>query len=68
MILRSKFLETVEEFSALHIDQDSASEVDPHADVLLNKIVDHHIVQLPSNHIPKGLFLWKGYLTIMMWQ
>jgi hypothetical protein len=21
----------------------------------MNKIVDHHIVQLPSNHIPKGL-------------
>jgi hypothetical protein len=21
----------------------------------LNKIADHHIVQLPSNHIPKGL-------------
>ena len=45
----------MEEFSALHIDQDSASEEDPHADALLNKIVDHHIVQLPSNHIPKGL-------------
>jgi hypothetical protein len=22
--------------------------------IFLNKIVDHHIVQLPSNHIPKG--------------
>jgi ribonuclease HI len=50
-----RFLETVEEFSALHIDQDSASEEDSQADSFLNKIVDHHIVQLPSNHIPKGL-------------
>jgi hypothetical protein len=50
-----RFLETVDEFSALHIDQDPDSEIDPHADVFLNKIVDHHIVQLPSNHIPKGL-------------
>jgi ribonuclease HI len=50
-----RFLETVEEFSALHIDQDPASEADPYADDFLNKIVDHHIVQLPSNHIPKGL-------------
>jgi ribonuclease HI len=50
-----RFLETVDEFSTLHIDQDPDSEIDPHADVFLNKIVDHHIVQLPSNHIPKGL-------------
>jgi ribonuclease HI len=49
------FLETVDEFSKLHIDQDPDSDIDPHADVFLNKIVDHHIVQLPSNHIPKGL-------------
>jgi hypothetical protein len=48
-------LETVDEFSALHIDQDHDIEESPHADVFLNKIVDHHIVQLPSNHIPKGL-------------
>jgi hypothetical protein len=50
-----KFLETVDEFSALHIDQDHDSEITPHADVFLNKIANHHIVQLPSNHIPKGL-------------
>jgi hypothetical protein len=49
------FLETVDEFSALHIDQDHDSESNPHADVFLNKIANHHIVQLPSNHIPKGL-------------
>jgi hypothetical protein len=49
------FLETVDEFSALHIDQVPDSEIDSHADIFLNKIVDHHIVQLPSNHIPKGL-------------
>jgi hypothetical protein len=49
------FLETVDEFSALHIDQDHDSEITHHADVFLNKIAKHHIVQLPSNHIPKGL-------------
>jgi hypothetical protein len=49
------FLETVDEFFALHIDQDHDTEKIPHADIFLNKIVDHHIVQLPSNHIPKGL-------------
>ena len=50
-----RFLETVDEFSALHIDQDPDSEINPHAGAFLNKIVDHHIVQLPSNHIPKEL-------------
>jgi hypothetical protein len=50
-----RFLETVDEFSALHIDQDPDSGVGPHDDIFLSKIVDHHIVQLPSNHIPKGL-------------
>jgi ribonuclease HI len=50
-----RFLETVGEFSTLHIDQDHDSESNPHADVFLNKIDNHHIVQLPSNHIPKGL-------------
>jgi ribonuclease HI len=49
------FLETFDEFSALHIDQDHDSKNNPHADVFLNKIVNHHIVQFPSNHIPKGL-------------
>jgi hypothetical protein len=50
-----KFLETVDEFSDMHIDQDQESEEIPHADVFMNKIANHHIVQFPSNHIPKGL-------------
>jgi hypothetical protein len=29
--------------------------MDPHVDVFLNKIANHHIVQVLSNHIPKGL-------------
>jgi ribonuclease HI len=49
------FLESVDEFSALHIDQDKDSEGDPPPEVVLDKIANHHIVQLPSNHIPKGL-------------
>jgi hypothetical protein len=28
---------------------------DPPPEVFLNKIDNHHILQLPSNHIPKGL-------------
>jgi hypothetical protein len=48
-------LETINDFSALHIDQDSDDDKNLHADKFLNKIADHKIVQLPRNHIPKGL-------------
>jgi hypothetical protein len=50
-----RFLETVDEFFSLHIDQYHDTENIPHDDVFINKIANHHIVQLPSNHIPKGL-------------
>jgi hypothetical protein len=50
-----KFLETVDEFSDMHIDQDQDSKEIHHVDVFMNKIANHHIVQLPSNRIPKGL-------------
>jgi hypothetical protein len=50
-----RLLETIEEFFVLHIDQAPDSKIDPHPDVFLKKIVDRHIVQLPNNHIPKGL-------------
>jgi hypothetical protein len=50
-----KFLDIVDEFSASQIDQDHDSKINPHGDVSLNKIANHHIVQLPSNHIPKVL-------------
>jgi len=50
-----RFLENVDEFSSINIDQDPDSQSHPHVDVFLKKIINHHIVQLPSNHIPKGL-------------
>jgi hypothetical protein len=50
-----KFLETVEEFSEMHIDQDSVSEEKLGGGSFLNKIAKRNIVQLPSNHIPRGL-------------
>ena len=50
-----RFLEAVDEFSALHIDQDPDSQSDPSVDEFLKKIVDHHILQLLRNHIPRGL-------------
>jgi hypothetical protein len=49
------FLDTVDEFYDLHIDQDQETKEIPHVDDFVNKIVDHHIVHLPSNHILKGL-------------
>jgi hypothetical protein len=50
-----KFLQSVDEFSVLHIDQDLDTEDDPHPEVFSNKIANHQIIQLPSNHIPRGL-------------
>jgi hypothetical protein len=39
----------------LHIDQDPKTEDNPHPEVFLNKIANHQIIQLPSNHILRGL-------------
>jgi ribonuclease HI len=50
-----KFLETIEEFSEMHIDQDSVSEENLDGGNFLNKIAERDIVQLPNNHIPRGL-------------
>jgi hypothetical protein len=50
-----KFLQSVDDFSALHIDEDPDVEGDRHFGEFSNKIVDHQIIQLPSNHIPRGL-------------
>jgi hypothetical protein len=50
-----KFLQSVDEFSTLHINQDPDLESHPHPEVFLNKIANHHIIHLPSNHISKGL-------------
>jgi hypothetical protein len=50
-----RFLQSVDEFSALHIDQDPDLEGDPHLEEFVNKIANHQIFQLPSNHIPRGL-------------
>jgi hypothetical protein len=50
-----RFLETVEEFSALHIDQDTVSEAKLDDGNFLSKIAERDIVQLSNNHISKGL-------------
>jgi hypothetical protein len=50
-----KFLQFVDEFSALHIDQDPDLKGDPYPVVFLNEIANHQIIQLPSNYILKGL-------------
>jgi ribonuclease HI len=50
-----RFLQSVDKFSALHIDQDPDLEGDPRPEEFLNKIANHQIIQLPSNHIPRGI-------------
>jgi hypothetical protein len=50
-----KFLQSISDFSALHIDEDLDEEPDHHPGELSDKVADHQIIQLPSNDIPKGL-------------
>jgi hypothetical protein len=50
-----RFLETVEEFSEMHIDQDVVSEEELDGGNFLNKIAERDTVQLLINHIPRGL-------------
>jgi hypothetical protein len=50
-----RFLDTVEEFSEMHIDQDFVSEEKLDGGNFLSKIAKHDIVQLANNHIPRGL-------------
>jgi len=50
------FLESIDEFYALHIDQDPDDDKSPHAYKFLNKIANNKIVHFPSNCILKGLF------------
>jgi hypothetical protein len=49
------FFQSVDEFYSLHIDQDHDLKSHPHPKVFLNKIANHHISHLPSNHIPNRL-------------
>jgi ribonuclease HI len=50
-----KFLQSIDDFSTSHIDEDPDVEGDHHPQEFLNKIANHQVTQLPSNHIPKGL-------------
>jgi hypothetical protein len=50
-------LETIDEFSNISIDQDNENDdVEVHAaNVLQDNIVGHKIIELKTNHLPKGL-------------
>jgi hypothetical protein len=52
-----RFLETVDEFYAISIDQENEdNDAEIQTDVpLQDKIVGHKIVELKTNHIQKGL-------------
>jgi len=51
------FLETIDEFSSISIDQENGNDdVKVHfSDILQNNIVSHKIIELKTNHFPKGL-------------
>ena len=51
----SKFLQVVDDFSDMHIDQEILNMEESHRFELKDKVGYQNIVQLPSNYIPQGL-------------
>jgi len=51
----NRFLQVIDEFSEMQIDQENETLEENPQSQLRNKIGKERIVQLPSNHIPKGL-------------
>ena len=51
----SKFLQLVDEFSDIHIDQENLNMEESKQLKLKDKVADQNIVQLPNNYIPCGL-------------
>ena len=51
----SKFLQLVDEFSDIHIDQENLNMEESKQLKLKDKATEKNIVQLPSNYIPRGL-------------
>ena len=51
----SKFLQLVDEFSDIHIDQENLNLEESKQLKIKDKVTEHDIVQLPSNYIPRGL-------------
>ena len=51
----SKFLQLVDEFSDIHIDQENLNVEESKWIKLKDKVIEYNIVQLPSNYIPRGL-------------
>jgi hypothetical protein len=50
-----RFIEAIDDFSSIHIDQDEDLDEDNQNLNFHNMIVGHKILQFPTNHIPKGL-------------
>jgi hypothetical protein len=51
----SRFLQVVDEFFDLHIDQQNLNEEGSQETELKKRLGQHDIVQLPKNYIPRGL-------------
>jgi ribonuclease HI len=51
----SRFLQVVDEFSDMHIDQKNQNVEESKKPKLKRKMGQHDIVQLPNNYIPRGL-------------
>jgi hypothetical protein len=50
-----RFIEAIDDFSLIHIDQDEDLNEENQNLNFHNMIIGHKILKLPTNHIPKGL-------------
>ena len=63
------FLEVVDEFSSLYIDQDNELEGNLANQKFQGSIANHKIIELKGNHLPKGLVpleRWFNNLDILV--
>ena len=51
----NRFLQVVDEFSDMHVDQQNLNVEESQKPMLKKKLGQHDIVQLPNNYIPRGL-------------
>jgi hypothetical protein len=49
------FLQMVDEFSDMHVDQQNLNVEESQKPKIKQRLVQHDIVQLPNNYIPRGL-------------
>jgi ribonuclease HI len=62
----NRFLQVVDEFSDMHVDQQNLNVEESQKPKLKQRLGQHDIVQLPNNYIPRGLVPPEKFFDHMM--